>query len=390
MPARPLPVLSPSPAHPAGTAENQYLAINQELHARIAELNDELRRERRARAEQLQEKARVAERLRRLLDGLPAGVVVLDGRGRVSECNPAAVDLLGEPLCGMPWREVIARSVDAEAGGDDVALKDGRRLALSTCPLGDEPGQILLLNEVTERRALEERLGHHRRLADMGRMAASLAHQVRTPLSSALLYAGHLQNPQLPESKRERFAERLLQSLRGMERLVNDMVTFSRSGLQGMEPLSAGALLDEVLDAAADELGQAACVEIDRVDETGGASIRGNRTLLQTALRNLVTNAVQALGGSGQVLLIGRVGHGGTVELEVRDNGPGIPEDQRERVFEPFVSGRSGGTGLGLAVVRAIARAHQGEVSAEPAPAGGTRMVVRLPRTGQQNDEEQA
>ncbi|HKJ76280.1 MAG TPA: ATP-binding protein [Gammaproteobacteria bacterium] len=389
MSARPIPAPSPSPVRIPGATESQYLAINQELHARIAELNDELQRERRARAEQLQEKARVAERLRRLLDGLPAGVVVLDGRGRVAECNPAAVDLLGEPLCGMPWREVIARCVEAEAGGDDVVLRDGRRLALSTCPLGDEPGQILLLNEVTDRRLLEERLGHHRRLADMGRMAASLAHQVRTPLSSALLYAGHLQNPRLPEEKRDRFAERLLQSLRGMERLVNDMVTFSRSGLQGMESLAPAALLQEVLEGAADEL-ESAGARVERVDETGGARIRGNRTLLHTALRNLVTNALQVVPEGARLLLVGRPGPGGTVELEVRDNGPGIPDDQRERVFEPFVSGRSGGTGLGLAVVRAVARAHQGEVWAEPAPAGGTRMVLRLPRTERDNDEEQA
>lgn len=389
MPARTISATSPDPVRTTGTVDSPYPALNQELHARIAELNDELARERRARAEQLQEKARMAERLRRLLDGLPAGVVVLDGRGRVSDCNPAAVDLLGEPLAGTPWREVIARCVETEAGGDDVLLKDGRRLALSTCPLGDEPGQILLLHEVTERRLLEERLGHHRRLADMGRMAASLAHQVRTPLSSALLYAGHLQNPQLPADKRDRFAERLLQSLRGMERLVNDMVTFSRSGLQGMEPLGAAALLQETLEGAAEEL-QHAGADAERVDETGGARIRGNRTLLLTALRNLLTNALQATGAGARLHLIGRAGPADTVELEVRDNGPGIPESERERVFEPFVSGRSGGTGLGLAVVRAIARAHGGEVWAEPGPTDGTRVVVRLPRTEPPGDEEQA
>ena len=386
MSARPIPSPSVSPGFGAVVEEAQYLAINQQLHARIAELNDELRRERRARAEQLQEKARMAEQLRRLLDTLPAGVVVLDGRGRVQECNPAAVALLGEPLEGVLWREVIARAVDPAADANDVALKDGRRLSLSTCPLGDEPGQILLLHDITERKLLEARLGQHRRLADMGRMAASLAHQVRTPLASALLYAGHLEDPGLPEEKRSRFAQRLLRSLRGLERLVTDMVAFSRSGLQGMETLAPAGLLQEVLEGAAEELQQAG-VRAERVVEGAGARIRGNRSLLQTALRNLVTNAAQVMAETGgELVLVERDGPGGTVELEVRDTGPGLPETERERIFEPFVTTRSAGTGLGLAVVRAIARAHQGEVWAEAGPGGGARMVMRLPRADGAND----
>lgn len=160
------------------------------LEARVSELKGELEVVSAQRMAELGEKERLANRLQHLLDLLPGGVIVIDGQGHVREANPAACELLGAPLVGELWRQVIARSfAPREDDGHEVSLRDGRRLSIATRSLDAEPGQLVLLNDLTETRRLQGQLARHERLSSLGRMVASLAHQIRTPLSAALLYA---------------------------------------------------------------------------------------------------------------------------------------------------------------------------------------------------------
>lgn len=169
------------------------------LEARVSELKGELAVVSAQRMQELAEKERLANRLQNLLDLLPGGVIVIDDQGRVREANPAACDLLGLPLEGELWREVITRCfAPREDDGHEVSLKDGRRLSIATRSLDAEPGQLVLLNDLTETRHLQDQLARHERLSSLGRMVASLAHQIRTPLSAALIYASHLTDEQLP------------------------------------------------------------------------------------------------------------------------------------------------------------------------------------------------
>lgn len=169
------------------------------LEERVTELKGQLALVSAQRMEELAEKERLANRLQSLLDLLPGGVIVIDAHGVVREANPAALGLLGEPLVGMLWREVIARCfAPREDDGHEISLRDGRRLSIATRSLNGEPGQLILLNDLTDTRRLQEQLARHERLSALGRMVASLAHQIRTPLSAALLYAGHLSEQALP------------------------------------------------------------------------------------------------------------------------------------------------------------------------------------------------
>jgi two-component system sensor histidine kinase FlrB len=103
----------------------------------------------------------------------------------------ASEALLGEPLRGQLWINVVKRCFAPQHDdGYEVSLRDGRRVSVSTCPLGDHPGQVLLLTDVTETRSLQERLSQQKRLAALGEMAASLAHQIRTPYRQ-LFWASH-------------------------------------------------------------------------------------------------------------------------------------------------------------------------------------------------------
>ncbi len=153
----------------------------------LGSLNHELHVVAEQRLQELKEKEQVTNRLENLLNIMPAGVVVLDSRGLVTQCNPAAEDFLGEPLLGEIWRNVIKRSFAPQVDdGHEISLKDGRRISMVTRSMEGEPGQLILLTDLTETRELQHRLDRHRRLSEMGRMMSSLAHQIRTPLSAAM------------------------------------------------------------------------------------------------------------------------------------------------------------------------------------------------------------
>ena len=213
------------------------------LEARVSELKGQLALVSAQRMQELAEKERLANRLQSLLDLLPGGVIVIDGQGVVREANPAARGLLGQPLVGMLWRQVIARCfAPRKDDGHEISLRDGRRLSIATRSLNGEPGQLVLLNDLTETRRLQDQLARHERLSALGRMVASLAHQIRTPLSAAMLYAGHLSEQALPLEQQQRFAGRLKERLQELENQVRDMLVFARGDLPLPDRLSPAEL----------------------------------------------------------------------------------------------------------------------------------------------------
>lgn len=202
-----------------------------DLEKCVEDLSRELSKADSARARQRADKEVVAKRLQNLLKVLPGGVVVLDGSGSVQDCNPAALGLLGEPLLGESWRDLVRREFAPPwDDGHDITLHNGRCVNISTQALVGEPGQIVLINNVTETRELQAGLNRYRRLSAKGEMAASLAHQIRTPLSSAVLYLSNLSRGQLDEAMRQRFTRKALTRLRHLEQLVDDMLVFARGG----------------------------------------------------------------------------------------------------------------------------------------------------------------
>jgi len=265
------------------------------LEARVTELKGELAVVSAQRMQELAEKERLANRLQNLLMLLPGGVIVMDGQGVVREANPAACDLLGEPLLGMLWRQVISRCfAPREDDGHEVSLKDGRRLSIATRSLDAEPGQLVLLNDLTETRHLQGQLARHERLSSLGRMVTSLAHQIRTPLSAALIYASHLAEQELPVATQQRFAGRLKERLHELEHQVRDMLVFARGELPMTDRL-APDLLFQALQAAAQTHVQGLSVRW-QCDTREGALLC-NRDTLVGALLNLIENAVQASAG---------------------------------------------------------------------------------------------
>lgn len=348
----------------------------EELEQRVADLNQELASAREARMRELAEKERLGNRLEQLLEALPGGVVVIDRGGRVTESNPAAESLLGRPLNGEPWEAVRRRAFRGEISrAGEVNLRTGRRVSLSQRDLRGEEGRIMLLTDVSETRALQELVDRHQRLSAMGEMAARLAHQIRTPLSAALLYSSQLEEA-LGEGPGARLAPKLAGRLRRIEAMVSDMLMFARGGSRDAERLR----LEEVFAEAAGQ------VKARWRDQVGlevrggrGLTLQGSREALLGALSNLLDNAAEATGEGGCIRLVGEDDGRDRVLIRVRDDGPGIPQDIRDRIFEPFYTTRPQGTGLGLAVVRSVVEAHGGNLALVSPEEGGAEFLLAFP-----------
>ncbi|MEW7989964.1 MAG: ATP-binding protein [Candidatus Thiodiazotropha sp.] len=348
----------------------------QQLQAQVLELSQELAAARSERMVQLAEKERLADRLERLLETLPAAVIRLDGEERVREFNPAAVDLLGAIRELDLWPDIMRASVlSSDLAGSELRLNNGRILTLSSNRLEQTPGRILVLLDVTETRALQERLNRRERLSAMGEMSAQLAHQMRTPLSTALLYVSHLANDDLSRERRHQFTAKLRDRLQHMERQIHDILLFARGADAGETRLALGALVERFAASAEQQL-KAAKVKLQLDDQSRGRAIMvGREDALLGLLGNLLENAVQQ--GAGRIRLSLRVN--ADIELELADDGRGIPVELKQQIFDPFFTTRNGGTGLGLAVVQNLVLNHGGEISCGRSDQGGALFRLRFP-----------
>ncbi len=358
----------------------QLSGIYQNLEDQVDVLNHQLHASREDRERQLLEKVRLAQRLSSLLDALPGGVVVLDGKGVVQECNPAARELLGEPLQGELWRDVVERSFAPRwDDGHDISLRNGASVNISTQSLDHEPGQILLLKDVTETRRLQEQLGSLKRLSAKGEMAAALAHQIRTPLSSALLYASNLAHSKnQPPENQQKQADKLMARLRHLEKLVEEMLLFARGGqCVEAQPVSIVELLQDLQRQIQPALA-GSTLSLRYAQQLNGLSVNANRDALLSAMMNLLNNAIQACDNRGEICVEVLLRPAGVV-ISFTDNGPGIPAAIRNEIFEPFMTTRSSGTGLGLAVVQSVVAAHNGNVQLDSEYEKGARFLLSLP-----------
>mgnify|MGYP000518189109 FL=1 len=361
---------------------SQLTSSYRNLENKVTQLKDELSEEEMQRREELKEKEQLANRLSTLLEILPAGVVLLDGNGNVTETNPAALDLLGEPLEGQAWLDVITRCFSPKHDdGHEVSLKDGRRVRIETRSMSSGPGQLILLSDLTETRLLQEQVSRAERLSSLGKMVASLAHQIRTPLSTAMLYAGHLCQPEIEPELRLECADKLLSRLTHLEHQIRDMLIFAKGETRLVEHVNISELLAS-LRSAADPILEKAGVVCRWENNVVDKHIMCNKETLVGACLNLINNSIEAaehIKGLEEPLAM-QVSIGmsdaKTIKLQIKDNGPGIPSEHRSKVFEPFYTTKPQGTGLGLAVVQAVVKAHQGEFKVRSSKKGVSASIT--------------
>ncbi len=348
-----------------------------------------------------------------VLRNLRSGVVTLDAQGKLLFWNPAAEEILG--FRGADWEDrpflsELARISPEFWAAVAATARRGVRLmrveaivrrpppernfpvGLTTTTIESRPGGpprvTAIFSDISDSKRIEELHLRAERLEAVAELSASLAHEIKNPLASIRSSV-----EQLSRSKRANPDERFLAGLilresDRLSRLLTEFLDFSRVRVTEYRPVDLHAVATAAVRLVREHPD---CREDAVVELTGERTMmEGDEDLLHRVVSNLVLNAVQAAGGGGARVQV-QVGRPAADELptglpvespvllRVIDNGPGIPEDVRERLFEPFVTGRVGGTGLGLAIVQRAVLAHRGSVLVDSTPGQGTTFTVYFP-----------
>lgn len=311
-----------------------------------------------------------------ILANLPCGLVVLNARGSILWLNAAAEILLGKGLKGLAWRKVILTVfAPREDDGHEVSLVDGRRVHVAISSLNSLPGQLVTLTDLTATRAYEQAKAHKGRLAAIGRMTAQLAHQIRTPLSSAILYTDHLANLSFDDHRYSEWLTRLQGCHASIEKQIRDLLLFAKG--ESVEPVltSVQAWCEQLADRA-QPLIQAAAAELIINNPLKNKWISLHSESLTGAVLNLIINALQARANCISLTIM-QIEKG--LQLIIADDGIGMSEEIKAQAFAPFFTTKAQGTGLGLAVVYAVVKAHGGEVLLNSSSGQGSCITINLP-----------
>jgi two-component system nitrogen regulation sensor histidine kinase GlnL len=335
------------------------------------------------------------------LDLLATAVLLLDEDLRVTYANPAAETLFAQGLKhllgaaldrALPGNDAffrrLAQSIESEAGFNENELTlevAGQALHLHCTISPVEAGESRLLLELRE---LEQQLKIAREAKLLEQQAANrelvrnLAHEIKNPLGgirgAAQLLEGELANPELRE-----FTQVIVKEADRLQSLMNRMLTPSR--LPRMEPVNIHEVTERVRTLLLAEFPAGLAVRRDY--DTSLPDLRADREQLIQAVLNVARNAAQATGGRGEVCIATRIARQVTIArsryrhaiaVSIEDDGPGVPPELAERIFYPLVSGREGGTGLGLSLAQSFVSQHRGLIEVESAP-GRTKFTILLP-----------
>jgi signal transduction histidine kinase len=339
-----------------------------------------------------------------LLGSLRTGLLAVDVEGRLVRLSPEAARVLelgdSEAYLGRPAAEVLAPHVplvallgEARKGHElppraelELTLAGGRErrpIGFTLVPVRDDEGVLrgaaLLFRDLTpfERQDEQERL--RERLAALGQMAAGLAHEIRNPLASIQVLLDLLKRS-LSKPEDVELVEEVLAEHEALVRLVNGSLAFVRPHAAMRAPVALGDLAEEAVRRARARVPFEGAVDV-RVE--AGLSPSLDAVLLESVLVNLVANAFEAMRGyarpDGHSLELIAERADGELRIHIADSGPGVPAENRERIFYPFFTTREEGTGVGLAEVHKAVASHGGTVEVRDRVGGGAVFVIHLP-----------
>lgn len=355
----------------------------QQMDLELAQTNASLR-------EHLRETEDMRAHLTAVLESLDTGVIVADSHDVVTRCNHSTEQLLGvcqSQLKGRLATEVLA---DIRKNHDEypLVLPTGVTIALTQTDLTDEignlTGKLVLIHDVTRIRRLEDRLQRRNRLEAMGQMVGSIAHEIRNPLGSVELFASMLRKDLRDQPQLRAYAEHISLAVQSMDRLLSNLLVYTRPDCSKLRWQDTEELLREVLTLASHAMSQSAisvCCQVDPLIP----QLWCDGSKMKQVVLNLVLNAVQAMPEGGVLtlaaaLLPGHLQEKPHAQLTVTDTGIGIPPEVQSRVFDPFFTTKDDGTGLGLAIVHALVEAHHGRIDVMSSPGRGTSFVITLPQ----------
>jgi len=368
----------------AHTLQQSYSALTtrvEQMDLELAQSNEALRR-------QLCDNEAMRVHLDGILESLSMGVLVMDDCEMITRSNRAAQALLGvtdDELRNRRASEILA---GAGLGVCDRPQRIGQAVvSISQVPLhndsAEHSGHLILFQDITRIYQLEEQLQRKERLAAMGELIGRIAHEIRNPLGSVELFASMLQRDLGEHSSARRYAQQISQAVQSMDRLLTNLLLYTRPVHLARSWHLAESLIDESIKLAAHAITKVP-IEIRMDISPEIHSMWCHDGQLKQVLVNLVVNAVQAMPNGG-VLAISLCQEPSqtlgmpAVRLTVRDSGIGIAPAHQSRIFDPFFSTKDEGTGLGLAIVYSIVDAHQGRIDVDSTVGQGTACSIILP-----------
>ena len=315
------------------------------------------------------------DRLNVLLNALPAAVVLIEN-DHVSHYNQAAAQLIAGLQTGTLWH--TPENWKPGNGPDEFHLSTpaGTR-TLQAQRVQDGLRSVIQIQDITANLRTLEESERVDRLAAMGKMSAGIAHQLRTPLSTALLYSSHLCSPDLGAEDRLNFAQKLQNQLVHLEKMAGEMLQFVRARPQKTQIIALDELVQEAMQTL-EGLSQSKKVVIKAELKAADCLVNVERPSVVSALVAILENAIQH-SAEGQTIYVRTQADHLRGMMTIEDNGPGIASDMLPRLFEPFATNRVTGTGLGLAIAQNAIRSHRGEITVQNKAEGGALFTVALP-----------
>jgi two-component system sensor histidine kinase PilS (NtrC family) len=342
-----------------------------------------------------------------VLENVESGLITVGADGFIIFFNPAARAILrmgeqepeGRPYSLVltdrlePFARIVRQALDGRRmeRRNEVAVEtdDGRRVPLGVTPSilrGPHGirGVVLIFQDLTEAKLMEERIRRQDRLAVIGELAAGIAHELRNPLASISGSAEVLLDSLDLEGDDVRLLGLMVKESQRINRIIEDFLNYARLQPSDIHRIDLAALADDVVGLARNHPAHRGNRSIE-VDLAGCPAARGDPAQMKQVLLNLLLNALEAMEDGGRVRIVrpgpgeGRPRGAGLVEIWVQDEGPGVPPGEELRIFEPFFTRKPGGTGLGLAVVQRIVEAHDGQIVYAPSRDGLSTFRLYLP-----------
>lgn len=312
-----------------------------------------------------------------ILSSLPTALVILNAMGRIVWLNPSAEAMLGYGLIDALWLDVILRAfVPRPDDGHEVSLADGRRVHVAISCLNSLPGILVTLSDITATRDYEKARENDKRLVSIGTMTAQLAHQIRTPLSSAMLYTEHLTNLPNHDTRSNTWIKRLHDCHASIEQQIQDLLLFARGTFIEPKIIDMDEWCSQLIKRAQPSAETYfALLKVNNRLANRTSTIHGES--LMGAILNLIINALQS--DATEIYLTLATTDDLGLQIVVEDNGKGMSDEVKSQAFSPFFTTRAQGNGLGLAVVFAVVKAHSGRIVLESKEGVGTEVTLYLP-----------
>ena len=345
------------------------------LERQVAALSQELAKRHTDKIQYLSDRQQLADQLESLIEVLPGAVVIVDEKSIVVRVNELARQWLDQKILGQNWLFVQQAYLKHETPQvNEFIIDDGRFVTLCKTSLASQNGYIILLSDITEQRQQHKQLEHKNKLAALGQVSASLAHQIKTPLASALLYASQLNSTIVSDQKRDTFTQKLLANLRHLNSQVSDMLGYAHLGSYPKTKITAAELIEQLEPFYASNT----VAKLRLIDQTNGAVLDVGKDVLVGAITNLINNAIDATTTDSAVTCLFTV-NADVLTIGIKDKGKGLTKQQQKHLFDPFYTTKVNGTGLGLAVVNDVAETHCGEVFCQSTLGSGSLFGMRLP-----------